>query len=268
MKTAMVLAGSLLLGGCALAPVEELVSSTEVVRARPREAGDVVPVARFSLRAEGEALPEDWEPMIVLPSKPRTRYQLVRRDGTVALQAVAVKSASGKLRRIRIDPARHPHLEWRWRIAGLIPGADKRRASGEDSPARLILSFHGDPHKLDFEARTQLRFAKAFSGQALPYATLMYVWSNAVPVGTVLDNPHTSRVKMVVVESGAEGVGAWRSYRRNVLEDYRRAFGEDPWDVVAVGLMTDADNTGQTARSYYGDISFHSAQLDAPSAGR
>lgn len=256
MISIIIVSGALLLGGCAMTPTEELVSSAEVVRALPREAGDVVPVARFSRRAEGEALPAHWEPMIVLPSKPLTRYKLVRRDGTVALQAVAEKSASGKVRRIRIDPARHPTVEWRWRVATLIPGADKRRASGEDSPARLILSFHGDPKKLDFEARTQLRFAKALSGQALPYATLMYVWSNSVPVGTVLENPHTSRVRMIVVESGAGSVGKWRSYRRNVVDDYRKAFGEEPWDVVAVGMMTDADNTGQSARSYYGDISF------------
>lgn len=249
-------AAVLLLAGCALTPTEELVSSGEVVRERPRESGAVVPVARFSQRAEGEALPAHWEPMIVLPSKPRTLYRLARRDGTVALQAQAEKSASGKVRRIRIDPSRHPTVEWRWRVNALIPGADNRRAGGEDSPARLILSFHGDPAKLDFEARTQLRFAKALSGQALPYATLMYVWSNTLPVGTVLDNPHTGRVKMIVVESGAGGLGRWRSYKRNVLEDYRRAFGEAPWDVVAVGVMTDADNTGQSARAYYGDISF------------
>jgi len=256
MKAFILLSAALLLGGCALTPTEDLVSSGVVVRELPREAGDAVPVARFSSHAEGDALAPYWEPMIVLPSKPRTRYQLVRRDGTVALQAVAEKSASGKVRRIRIDPIRHPAMEWRWHVGSLIPGADKRRASGEDSPARLILSFHGDPAKLDFEARTQLRFAKALSGQALPYATLMYVWSNTVPVGTVLDNPHTSRVKMIVVESGAAGVGQWRSYRRNVVEDYRRAFGEEPWDVVAVGMMTDTDNTGQSARSYYGDITF------------
>lgn len=231
-------------------------SSGEVVRTRARETGDVIPVARFSARAEGEALPAHWEPWIVLPSKPRTRYQLVRSDGTVALQAVAEKSASGKVRRIRIDPARHPTLEWRWRVTSLIPGADQRSAAGEDSPVRLIVSFHGDPARLDFEDRTQLRFARALSGQALPYATLMYVWSNTLPVGTVLRNPHTGRVRMLVVESGAGALGQWRSYRRDVREDYRAAFDEEPWDVVAVGLMTDTDNTGQAARSYYGDISF------------
>jgi hypothetical protein len=84
----------------------------------------------------------------------------------------------------------------------------------------------------------------------------MYVWSNKLPVDSVVENPHTDRVRMIVVSSGPDGVGEWRRYRRNVLEDYRRAFGEDPWDIVAVGVMTDTDNTRQRARAQYGDITF------------
>jgi hypothetical protein len=256
MRIVAVLAGLAALGGCASGPTEDLLASTEVVRMLAPELGAEVPVARFSRATEGGPLPEGWEPYVILPSKPRTQYRLARADGVVALEARADASASGKIRRIRIEPVRHPLLEWRWRVDGLIPGADKRRASAEDSPARLIVSFHGDADKLDFEARSQLRLAKAFSGRALPYATLMYVWSSALPVGTVLHNPHTSRVRMIVVASGSEGLGRWQTYRRNILEDYRRAFGEEPDDIVAVGVMTDADNTRQKARSFYCDISF------------
>ena len=138
----------------------------------------------------------------------------------------------------------------------LIPGADKRVASLDDSPARLIVSFHGDAERLDFHNRAQFRLARAISGQSLPYATLMYVWSNELPLGTVIVNPHTDRVRSIVVATGPEGIGEWRNYRRNVLEDYRKVFGEEPWDIVAVGLMTDADNTRQKARCLYGDITF------------
>lgn len=249
-----------LLGGCALLPAEDLLSSGEVMREQARHAGEEIPVARFSRFEAGGQLPADWESYIILPSKPSTLYRLVRDGDGVALEAAADASASGKLRRIRIDPHRHARLEWRWRIDGLIPGADNRHAALEDSPARLIVSFHGDPRQLDFGTRIQLRLAKAVTGRALPYATLMYVWANDIPVGTVVKNPHTDRVRMIVVESGLEGVGEWREYRRNVLEDYRRAFGEEPWDVVAVGVMTDGDNTRQKARSLYGDITFHRGQ--------
>jgi hypothetical protein len=260
---AAALAASALLGGCASAPVDDLLGSSEVVRTHAVERGEEVPVARFSGRAAGEALPPHWEPYIILPSKPRTLYRLVDGGGQGAaqgrgavLEAAADASASGKLRRIRIDPESHPVLEWRWRVEEPVAGGDMRHAATEDSPARLIVSFHGDASKLDFAARAQLRMARALSGRALPYATLMYVWSNAIPVETVLENPHTDRIRMIVVASGRGGIGQWQSYRRNVLEDYRRAFGEDPGDFVAVGLMTDADNTRQKARCLYGDITF------------
>jgi len=42
----------------------------------------------------------------------------------------------------------------------------------------------------------------------------------------------------------------------NVLEDYRRAFGEEPPRVRSVGIMSDSDNTGERTVAYYGDISF------------
>jgi hypothetical protein len=227
-----------------------------VVAELARETGERIEVARFSRHRAGEPLPEHWTPYIVLPSKPRTEYRLVETPAGIALEASADKSASGIYRRIRIDPRGHPLIEWRWRVDHLIPGADTRQAATEDSPARLMVSFHGNAKRLDFGVRSQLRLARTLSGQALPYATLMYIWSGKHPVGTVIENPHIDRIRMIVVASGEEGLGEWRSYRRNVLEDYRAAFGEDPWDIVAVGVMTDADNTRQQARSHYGDITF------------
>ena len=64
---------------------------------------------------------------------------------------------------------------------------------------------------------------------------------------------------MIVVERGG-GAGTWREFRRNVLEDYRHAFGEEPADIVAVGVLTDADDTHAKTRAQYGDITFRPAQ--------
>ncbi len=251
------LAALLLVGGCAGLPPEEddgLLASTAVVASRERETGPQVEVARFSAARPGDPLPAEWRPWIILPSKPLTEYRLADGGGRVALEARAERAASGLVRIIRVDPHRHPLLEWAWRVPALLPGADPRIAVREDATARLVVSFHGDREKLDFADRAQLRFAKALSGQALPYATLMYVWANALPPETLVRNPHTGRVRMIVVESGTQRLGEWVTVRRNLLEDYRRAFGEEPWDVVAIGVMTDSDNTRGRARAYYGDI--------------
>jgi hypothetical protein len=255
-RLAILVAAAVAAGGCAVTPDTSFLGSSEVVRQYPREEGARVEIASFSRKTAGSPLPDFWQPYIILPSKPRTGYALVRTADGVSLEASADRSASGMVRRIRIDPQQHQVLQWRWRVGNLIPGADKRYASADDSPARLFVSFHGDAKKLDFQHRAQMRMARKLSGQSMPYATLMYVWSNQLPVGSVIENPHTDRVRAIVVASGPEGVGQWREYRRNVLEDYRKAFGEEPWDIVAVGLMTDADNTAQKARCHYGDITF------------
>lgn len=236
-----------LLAGCAGVPGPQ--------SQQPQADAETVDVARFSRRAAGEPLPEHWR-LLRLPLKTATRYRFVNSDAGVALEARAERSASALHRRVDIDPRRHPQLEWRWRVDEPVAGADKRRADREDSPARLVIAFDGDPRKLDMEERMTMRLASALTGQELPYATLMYVWSNRYPADTVIPNPRTGRVQMIVVQGGPECVGHWAEFKRDVAADYRRVFHEEPGKIVAVGVMTDADNTQASARSLYGDITF------------
>src|SRR6266853_916502 len=86
-----------------------------------------------------------------------------------------------------------------------------------------------------------------------PFATQ----SEYAPVGTITSNDQTDKIQTIDVGGG---IGEWREFRRNVLEDYRRAFGEEPWDIVAVGVMTDTSNTRGKASAQYGDISFRPAE--------
>jgi hypothetical protein len=224
------------------------------VRALEREDADVVEVARFSRLRADTPLPAHWLGWGLNSGKRRTDYRLVNGSDRTVLQASAEQAATGLYRHVRVDPARQPVLEWSWRVEQLVPGADLRKGSREDSVARLVVSFHGDARKLDFEDRARLRLAKVFAGEPLPYAMLIYVWSNQIAVDTALPSPQIDRIRMIVVESGGARLGRWLSYRRNVLEDYRRAFGDDPGDIVAVGVLTDSDNTQQSARAQYGDI--------------
>jgi head-tail adaptor len=73
-------------------------------------------------------------------------------------------------------------------------------------------------------------------------------------VGTVVPNPYTDRVRMIVVESGTARAGRWIAYERDIVADYRAAFGEDPPPIAGVAIMTDTDNTGDTVEAWYGDI--------------
>lgn len=257
MRSCAALAGAALLAlsGCAILPEDDgLLASAPIVRELARESSERVEVASFSRMRAGAPLPAEWLGWGLNSGKRPTEYRLVSDGAGTALEAFADGAASGLYRRVRVDPRQQPLLEWSWRVEKLIPGADLRKGSREDSAARLVISFHGDPTKLDFEDRARLRLAKIFAGEPLPYAMLIYVWSNQIAVEVTLPSPQIDRIRMVVVESGKRRLGQWLTYRRNVLEDYRRAFGEDPGDIVAVGVLTDADNTRQSARALYGDI--------------
>jgi len=217
-------------------------------------------VVVFSSAKAGTALPKGWEVAKINDTKKLTEYKLVENDGRVVLEANAVAAASGLAQRIPIDVNQFPRVEFRWKISRLIETADNSVARFEDSPVRLIFEFDGDKKKLSFGDRAAFSLAESISGRESPYATLMYIWSNKVPVGTVIKNPHTGRVQMVVASSGPAGVGQWQTLTRNVRDDYKKAFGEDPGKMLAYGVLTDTDNTGETVQAWYGDIQFKPAQ--------
>lgn len=240
-------------------PTEELVWSSALAQNLRVQFGESVEVSGFSRLRPGPVR-QPWEPFLVLRGNAPTKYELVELDGTVALAAEAEEGGSGLYRKIRIDLRRHPVLEWRWRVPPPEESDSPPHVASRASPMlRISLAFHGDTAKLDFEDRTKLRLAKMLTVNGLPYASLLYVWALSEPVDTVVRSPHTDRVRMIVAESGTRRIGEWITVRRNVLEDYRRAYGEEPGDLVAVGLMTDPGDDGSRRRGYYGDITFRSA---------
>jgi hypothetical protein len=46
------------------------------------------------------------------------------------------------------------------------------------------------------------------------------------------------------------------SEERNLYEDYKKAFGQEPPMISGIAIMTDTDNTAESAIAYYGDILF------------
>jgi hypothetical protein len=252
-----VLAAAAWLAGCAaLAPVDELTWSGDLAKSLPVEEGDVVEAAGFSHLQPGASYLGEWEQFAVVKGNVPTDYDLVERDGTVVVRSRSAEGGSGLFRKIHIDPRRHPVIEFRW----LVPRDSGRGGADGPSraspPVRISLAFDGDPARLDFEDRAKLRLARALTVNGLPYASLLYVWMNNRPAEVVYSSPHTDRVRHIVVESGEARLDQWVTVRRNVLEDYRRAFNEEPGRIVAVGLMTDFGDNGAPRRAFYGDITF------------
>src|SRR6059036_1192185 len=100
------------------------------------ESGARVEAARFSAGRAGESQP-GWGRFIVSPFATKSEYALVESGPRVVLEGRADASASGFYRRIHIDPARHPLIDWSWRVLQAPGHADPRVPARDDSPARV-----------------------------------------------------------------------------------------------------------------------------------
>ena len=145
-------------------------------------------------------------------------------------------------------------LRWRWKAERLPDGGDTRTKAGDDAAARVYVTFRYSPERLPWPQRLLYEATRRIYGEAPPHASLMYVWDTRAPVGTSVPNPYTDRVRTIVLDSGAAHLGRWRVHERDLLADYRAAFGEEPPPISGVAIMTDADNTGGSAAARYGDL--------------
>ena len=209
-------------------------------------------VAAFSNMSSGGNV-TGWEPLSFEDGR-QTQYELVRDGGATVVRARADRSASGLVRRVRVDPNRFPVMTWRWKVDGVVAGGDVRRKSGDDYPARIYVTFDKDVGELGFGDRVKYRALRALGYDDVPVRALNYIWANKASEGQIVPNPFTDWVQMVPVQSGAGNAGAWRVETRDVVRDYRAAFGEDPPAINGIAIMTDADNTKGSATAYYGDI--------------
>jgi hypothetical protein len=232
-----------------------------------REPGpdDVAPVPPFSQATPGGALPRPWIELAFPLIARHTRYALVRdAEAGVVVRADADASASGLSVRLDAAPDQWPRLAWRWKVERGIVNGDLTRRSGDDYPARVYVAFRYQPSRVSAFERARYGLMRLAYGEYPPHAALNYVWDAHAPVGTVLPNAYEPRVKMIVVESGTSHHGQWRGYERDIVADYRAAFGEDPPPISGVGLMSDSDDTGERAIAYYGDLALGHGPASVP----
>ncbi len=233
----LALALTLLLGACAPAPT--LPSSD----ATPGDS----PSARHG---------PGWH-AVALPGKTETRYGWALKDGRPAIAADSEGSAS-MFRRLLTPPPTHlGEVSFSWWVQEKPQQASVADVNREDAAARVLFGFSGDISKLPMRTRMMFELAEALTGEKPPYATLMYVWDATAPVGSVIVNPRSDRIRKIVVDSGPGELRRWREHRRDLAADFRLAFGEEPGALSSIAVMTDSDNTRSRARSWYGPVELH-----------
>ena len=238
-----------LLGACAHGPESDV--ATQALRAPT--PWDVASVSD-ALRAEqAPSTSSRWQ-HLTFPGKTANQFAYLQVDGRRAM-GVRSKSAVSMLRKtVSIETAQLAGLRFSWKVPGLIAGADLSQREKGDSPVRLVLAFDGDRSRLSPRDHMLSELARTLTGEEMPYATLMYVWSNHHVPGTVLKSSRTERIRKLVLESGPDRLNRWLEYERDIRADFVDAFGQEPGRLMAVGIMTDTDNTRSNTQAWYGPV--------------
>ncbi len=228
-----------------------LILSLCLLAATPAFAQQSLPSAFSALKQLKDS---GWQPLTFPNISRHTQYQLVEVDGRRVVRATSDSSASGLIFRTRIDPTQYPVIRWRWKVSGIYADGDARTKAGDDYPARLYVAFAFDPARASWWEKLRRKAAQVFYSGPLPGSALNYIWANKLPEGQIVTNAFSPQTRMVAVESGEGRKGQWVTEQRNILADYRKAFGHNPPPIVGIGIMTDSDNTGSSATAWYGDI--------------
>jgi hypothetical protein len=197
----------------------------------------------------------NWEAK-PLPGKRWQPFVPVVVDGVPGLQVESQASLSLLRTRFRPYRTQPAQLQFSWWVNDLLPEADLTDSQASDAPAQVALAFDGDRSQLSGRFAVLSELTQLVTGDPLPYATLIYVWSTGPehPVGSVIKDPRTDRIRYLVVEQGSAHLRRWVHHRRQIHADYARVFGEPAGPLMGMAIMSDSDNTGGRARAVFGRV--------------
>ncbi len=164
----------------------------------------------------------------------QTHYTAEHDDKQFYIKATSTAAASGLFHKIDYDPKEQPILRWSWKIERTLAKGDEHTKAGDDYAARVYVVF---PSLFFWNTKA-----------------LNYIWANKLPKGEALPNAFTANAMMIAVESGNGRAGHWLNEERNIHADFLKYFKTEPPRVGAIAIMTDTDNTGESATAWYGPI--------------
>ena len=206
------------------------------------------------------AAPKGWTFQPIRNAPHPTKYTLVRDDdlGATVLEGSASAAAGALIYHFDGDAQLNSILRFKWKVGNIIPSSDPRTKAGDDYVARIYITFVSDPERAGVKEKAENAVVNAWLGETPPHAALSYVFTHKAALGAIITSPYTQRVKKIVVDADPASVGKWKSFTRDIYDDYKRAFGEEPPRISGIAIMVDTDNTGETASARFGDITLRS----------
>src|SRR5207253_4956984 len=186
-------------------------------------AADQIVVEDWSKHAVGaKGIPEDWKAQ----NWGSPKYDLFTIENDGGRKVLHMKSANDGSTIARdvkgkVNLKETPILEWSWKVTVLPKGGDSCKKATDDQAAQVFVVWP--------------RFPEPVRSRVIGY-----VWDTTQPVGTICKSEKTGTVTYVVVRSGSGDLNKWVAETRNVVEDFKKIYGEAPEDPAILSVSIDS----------------------------
>lgn len=155
----------------------------------------------------------------------RNSFERVIGPNAPCLRSTPQGSASGLYQATNAPAAHLTSVQWQWTVDRLSLEADIRTIEKEDFAAKIAFVF-GEP---------------TLFSRDVP--TLAYVWT-ATPVanGAIVHSARFAGLRYIQLR-GAKDIQRWWQEKRDVISDFRRAFGAEPPRLHYIAIFNDNDQT-------------------------
>ena len=191
-------------------------------------------IDRFSGDMDEDGLPVGWK----LEEKyGKADIRIEKEEDNSYLHFVSNNSSFGVKKEIKFNIKDFPILRWKWKVNKLPKGGDVRKKSTDDQAAQVYVAFP----KFPVTVNTRL---------------IGYSWENEAPKGSIVTSKQWSKLKYFVLRDKTDILDQWVAERRNVYEDYKKVFEEEPPKVGGFSLYINSQRTKSTAESSFDDVYF------------
>ena len=214
------------------------------------------PVALLDLGELEKGLPKGWQlernsgkvDVLSGADKPREGRSWVRVEGGEGERQLRLhcENASFSLNRdlSELELGAHTLLEWEWTASALPDNADMRQSKRNDQAMQVLVQLDTTKKRV-----------------------ISYVWDTSAPVGTQAAESYAMglyKVKVLCVQSGAEGLGEWHKLRRDLRADYKALYGSDEFPGVAgIRIQSNSQYTKSVAAGAVRSLVFRPAPATA-----
>ena len=182
---------------------------------------------------------EGWQE-IVFRDKKSNEYSACGRG---CIRVVSQSSVSMVGRRFPTALTSTSVLSWSWKVLKPVPLSDITSKGRDDRALALYITFPYDPETASLAEKLLRPAVELIEGKKAAGRMLSYIWVGHGNPGDLYQSPFYGEVNaMIIKRNASDPLDKWLNEQVNVVEDYQKAFGSKPKEILELLIGADTDD--------------------------